>query len=64
MKEKRAEYGEEILQTLSAKLTLEFGQGFSQRNLASMVQFAEAFTAAQTTATHLLEATLHQILAA
>ncbi len=40
---KRAEYGEEILQTLSAKLVLEFGRGFAQRNLASMVQFAEAF---------------------
>ena len=40
---KRAEYGEEILQTLSAKLGLEFGRGFAQRNLASMVQFAEAF---------------------
>ena len=35
LKEKRAEYGAEILQTLAAKLTLEFGRGFSQRNLAS-----------------------------
>jgi hypothetical protein len=42
---KRAEYGEEILQTLSAKWVLEFGRGFAQRNLASMVQFAGAFPA-------------------
>jgi hypothetical protein len=31
------------LQTLSAKLTVEFSHGFSQRNLASMVRFAEFF---------------------
>jgi hypothetical protein len=43
LKEKRAEYGAEILQALSAKLTMEFGRGFSQRNLASMVRFAEVF---------------------
>jgi predicted nuclease of restriction endonuclease-like (RecB) superfamily len=43
LKEKRAEYGEEILQALSAKLRAEFGRGFSQRNLANMVRFAEAF---------------------
>ena len=40
LKAKRATYGGEILQTLSAKLTLEFGRGFSQRNLASVVRFA------------------------
>lgn len=39
----RAEYGEEILPTLSAKLVRDYGQGFSARNLARMVQFAEAF---------------------
>ena len=43
LKKKRAAYGDEILQTLSAKLTVEFGRGFSQRNLASMVRFAEMF---------------------
>lgn len=41
---KRAEYGKEILQTLSAKLTEEFGAGFSQRNLSYMVTFAEVFS--------------------
>ena len=41
LKTKRATYGGEILQALSAKLVVEFGRGFSQRNLASMVRFAE-----------------------
>lgn len=41
--QERAGYGEQILQTLSAKLTEEFGRGFSARNLASMVRFAEVF---------------------
>src|SRR2546425_4925609 len=43
LREKRAGYGEEILQSLSAKLETEFGRGFSARNLANMVRFAEAF---------------------
>lgn len=43
LREKRAEYGEKILQSLSAKLVQEFGRGYSQRNLASMVRFAEVF---------------------
>jgi predicted nuclease of restriction endonuclease-like (RecB) superfamily len=43
LKEKRAEYGERILPTLSAKLEVEFGSGFGQRTLASMVRFAEVF---------------------
>lgn len=41
--EKRAGYGEQILPTLSAKLAAEFGDGFSARNLARMVRFAEVF---------------------
>lgn len=43
LKEKRAEYGQEILPTLSAQLSAEFGPGYTARNLASMVRFAEAF---------------------
>ncbi len=43
LKEKRAEYGEEILSTLSRKLAAEFGAGFTARNLANMVRFAEVF---------------------
>lgn len=42
LNEKRAEYGSEILPTLSAKLVPEFGQGFSPRNLARMISFSEA----------------------
>ena len=44
LKKKRAEYGEEILPTLSAKLVPEFGRGYSARNLARMVAMAEAFS--------------------
>ena len=40
LQEKWAEYGQEIVPTLSAQLVLEFGQGFSSHNLARMVQFA------------------------
>jgi predicted nuclease of restriction endonuclease-like (RecB) superfamily len=43
LKESRAEYGEEIVQTLSAQLEKEFGRGFSRRNLFNMVAFAAAF---------------------
>ncbi|WP_076347585.1 DUF1016 N-terminal domain-containing protein [Paludisphaera borealis] len=38
---RRAGYGEKILPTLSAKLVPEYGQGFSERNLARMVRFVE-----------------------
>jgi len=41
--QKRAGYGREIIQTLSGKLTREFGAGFSRSNLAGMVRFAELF---------------------
>ena len=43
LKEKRAGYGEQILSALSAKLEAEFGRGFGERNLASMIRFAEVF---------------------
>ncbi len=43
LKEKRAEYGEEIVPTLSAQLVPEFGEGFSKRNLWHMLRFAEVF---------------------
>jgi hypothetical protein len=43
LKEKRAEYGEQILYAVSAQLVKEFGTGFSEKNLRRMVQFAEAF---------------------
>jgi hypothetical protein len=43
LKEKRADYGKEILPTLSAKLVPDYGEGFSQRNLARMIRFAQVF---------------------
>ena len=44
LKEKRAEYGEQILPTVSAELMREFGSGFTTRNLANMVRFAEVYS--------------------
>jgi predicted nuclease of restriction endonuclease-like (RecB) superfamily len=43
LNEKRAEYGEEIVPTLSAELAAEFGASFNEKNLRRMVQFAEVF---------------------
>jgi len=43
LKEKRAEYGEEIIATLSQQLGEDFGAGWSSRNIAHMVRFAEVF---------------------
>jgi len=39
----RAEYGKEVLTELAARLTAEFGAGFSRTNLASMRQFYVAY---------------------
>jgi DUF1016 N-terminal domain len=38
LKERRAQYGEEILQALSTKLVGEFGRGFSPRYLTSITK--------------------------
>lgn len=43
LKNRRAGYGEQVLRSLSGKLTAEFGRGFTARNLANMVRCAEAF---------------------
>jgi predicted nuclease of restriction endonuclease-like (RecB) superfamily len=43
LKEKRAEYGEQIVSAVSRELAAEFGQGFSSRNLWHMIRFAEVF---------------------
>lgn len=47
----RAEYGEEILRTLAAQLTHEYGRGFGEKNLRRMVKFAATFPAEQIVAT-------------
>ena len=39
----RADYGDQIIQTLSAQLTAEYGRGFSEKNLRRMIQFAAVF---------------------
>lgn len=43
LENKRADYGKEILQSLSAKLTNEYGSGFSTKNLRHMMKLAEVF---------------------
>jgi predicted nuclease of restriction endonuclease-like (RecB) superfamily len=43
LKEKRAEYGEQIVSAVSRELAVEFGQGFSEKNLWHMIRFAEVF---------------------
>ncbi len=39
----RAEYGEQIVVSLSRRLEAEHGRGFSAKNLRHMLRFAEAF---------------------
>ena len=39
----RAEYGKELLKNLSEQLTLEFGRGFSQRNIEQMRKFYQVY---------------------
>jgi predicted nuclease of restriction endonuclease-like (RecB) superfamily len=43
LKEKRAEYGGQVVSALGTQLEMEFGRGFSEKNLRRMVQFAEVF---------------------
>jgi predicted nuclease of restriction endonuclease-like (RecB) superfamily len=43
LKETRAEYRQRIVYSLSTQLVLEFGRGYSARNLWHMVRFVEAF---------------------
>lgn len=61
--EERAEYGQQIVSTLSQQLATEYREGFSKRNLFNMIRFAEAFPqrrivqtlSAQLSWSHLLE---------
>lgn len=39
----RADYGKQIITALAKVLTLQFGRGWSKRNLSYMVQFVECF---------------------
>jgi predicted nuclease of restriction endonuclease-like (RecB) superfamily len=47
LKEQRADYGAEIVVTLSRQLEREFGRGYADKNLRRMVQFAEVFPTAK-----------------
>ncbi|WP_332397866.1 PDDEXK nuclease domain-containing protein [Vibrio metschnikovii] len=40
----RADYGKQVIATLAIELTAQYGKGWSKRNLAQMVKFAEVFT--------------------
>lgn len=51
LQEKRADYGKEIVATLSRELTKEYGTGFKEASLWRMVQFAELFPDKQIVAT-------------
>lgn len=59
----RAEYGKEIISTLSDNLSNQYGRGYSRRNLFNMVNFYERFPeeqivqtlSAQLTWSHILE---------
>lgn len=41
--EGRAEYGEQIVATVSRQLEVEFGKGFGEKNVRRMIQFAELY---------------------
>jgi predicted nuclease of restriction endonuclease-like (RecB) superfamily len=51
LKEKRADYGEHIVATLSQQLTEEFGEGWSRYNISRMIRFAQCFPDEQVVAT-------------
>ena len=44
LQKKRADYGKEIVSTVSTQLKVKFGKSFEDRNLRRMMQFAEQFT--------------------
>jgi predicted nuclease of restriction endonuclease-like (RecB) superfamily len=47
LKDQRAEYGEQIVATLSTQLSREYGNGYGKSNLFRIIQFAELFTDSQ-----------------
>jgi predicted nuclease of restriction endonuclease-like (RecB) superfamily len=51
LREERAEYGAEIIATLSRQLAMEFGPGYDAKSLARMVQFTEVFPDSEIVAT-------------
>jgi predicted nuclease of restriction endonuclease-like (RecB) superfamily len=51
LKDLRADYGQQIVSTLSTQLVREYGQSFGVRSLRRMVQFSEVFPDEQIVAT-------------
>jgi hypothetical protein len=51
LRDERAEYGEQIVATLSHQLVRDYGKGFTEKSLRRMVQFSEAFPDEQIVAT-------------
>ncbi len=47
----RAAYGEQIVVTVSRQLVVDYGRGYSEKNLRRMVQFAEMFPEQEIVAT-------------
>ena len=43
LQEERAEYGKKIVANVSRQLASDYGNGFSEKNLRRMMQFAEVF---------------------
>src|SRR4051812_34334510 len=41
--ERRARYGEQVVETLASELAAQYGRGFGRRNLFQMIRFTEAF---------------------
>lgn len=63
LKGERAEYGKEILSTLSAELEPLYGRGFAEKNLRRMVQFAQAYPDEQIVVTLLRQLSWSHFLA-
>ena len=40
---KRADYGKQVISSLASHLVLEYGNGFSEKSIRRMIQFAEVF---------------------
>ena len=43
LKNSRADYGKEIISTLSKQLTKEYDKGYTKRNLENMIKFTQVF---------------------
>jgi hypothetical protein len=44
LQEDRANYGEQVVEVLSAVLTIEYGRGFSRKSLLQMIRPAQMFS--------------------